>query len=183
MSRVRLFALRACAWLFVTLSIARALESWNDPGTVMRISARCARRCAVCLHARASMLSDIARSVVLCSARRVSVCRGASDFRGGVTPPLSPLTLFSVVYRGFVTTKIAVYNRYVTGLGPAAGGLGRAKAAKPKGPPPGMRQQPNTSLTFWCFVRLCLYIKRMRYPRGMCPQRNLFCVATNLPSP
>eukprot|EP00966_Prymnesium_polylepis_P186352 4319427-Prymnesium_polylepis.1 len=34
------------------------------------------------------------------------------------------------------TTKIAVYNRYVTRLG-LAGGPGRAKAAKPKGPPPG----------------------------------------------
>eukprot|EP00966_Prymnesium_polylepis_P126338 2921917-Prymnesium_polylepis.1 len=37
--------------------------------------------------------------------------------------------------------------------------------------------QPNTSLTL-----VLWYIEQMRYPREA-PQRNLFCVATNLPSP
>eukprot|EP00966_Prymnesium_polylepis_P243056 5620995-Prymnesium_polylepis.1 len=51
---------------------------------------------------------------------------------------------------------IAVYNRYVTGLGPAAGargaGAGESREAKAQGPAPlGMRQQPNTSLAFWCY--------------------------------
>eukprot|EP00966_Prymnesium_polylepis_P065679 1524028-Prymnesium_polylepis.1 len=89
------------------------------------------------LSARAGV--DALRYRAICCVMQRSACVCVPRcIRGGVTPPL---TLFSVVYRGFVITKIAVYNRYVTGLGPTAGGLGRAKAAKPREPaPPGMRQ-------------------------------------------
>eukprot|EP00966_Prymnesium_polylepis_P293735 6783525-Prymnesium_polylepis.1 len=41
----------ACVRLFVTLSIARALEPCHGPGTVMRIPSRCVRRlCVLSAH-------------------------------------------------------------------------------------------------------------------------------------
>eukprot|EP00966_Prymnesium_polylepis_P139097 3214045-Prymnesium_polylepis.1 len=65
-------------------------------------------------------------------------------------------------------------NGYVTRLRPVAGGLGRAKV---EAEGPATRQQSNTSLTFWCFGRLCTS-SGCDTPerRGMRPQRNLFCV-------
>ena len=57
---------------FVTLSIARApLEPCHGPGTAMRISSRCIRRCAFCLHAGGSC----------CPILRDLLCRAALGTR------------------------------------------------------------------------------------------------------
>ena len=65
--------------LFVTLSIARALEPCHGPGTIVRISSRCVQRCAFCLHAGASMLSDIA---ICCVVQRSGHAARALSLRG-----------------------------------------------------------------------------------------------------
>ena len=160
--------------LFCSLSRCRSRVIWSLAMvrvTIVRISSRCVQRCAFCLHAGASMLSDIA---ICCVVQRSGHAARALSLRGVF------FGLWALPHAGFcVVWSLQCMVRAGVLVWPREGSNFWSRWTRGRG-------FIVTQVTYILFLRICtsngcdMYVHvRTR----LSAQRNLFCVATNLPSP